>query len=159
MRTVPVRLATDRKSNGMLKYKITLIIVLAIVAAYVLSPSKPVVSSTAGVNWHTYKQGMDQARRQSKNMVFYFRADWCTYCGQMEKETFRDPAVVDFLNSRIIAVKVDVDEEKRIARQFGVRGLPATFLLLNNGSQIGPMPGFIPPRSYLAMLTKILSQS
>ncbi len=143
----------------MLKYKIGLILVAAIVAGYVLSASQPVESSAAEVNWHTYKDGMDQARRQKKDMVFYFHADWCSYCGQMEKETFGDPAVVDFLNSRIIAIKVDVDEEKRIARQFGVRGLPATFLLLSNGRQIGPMPGFIPPRSYLTMLTRILSPS
>ena len=142
----------------MLKYKISLILVLAIVAGYVLSPRQAVKSSIAEVNWHTYKEGTDQARRLKKNMILYFHADWCTYCGQMEKETFRDPAVIDFLNSRTIAIKVDVDEEKRIARQFGVRGLPATFLLLNNGHQVGPMPGFIPPQSYLSMLNRILSQ-
>jgi thioredoxin-related protein len=92
-------------------------------------------------------------------MVIYFRADWCTYCGQMEKETFGDAAVIEFLNNQAIAVKVDVDQEKRIARLFGVRGLPATFLLMNNGEQVGPMPGFIPPRPYLSMLSKILSAS
>ena len=92
-------------------------------------------------------------------MVIYFHADWCTYCGQMERETFGNAAVVDFLNKQTIAVKVDVDQERRIARQFGVRGLPATFLLLSNGEQIGPMPGFIPPQAYLSMLSKILSST
>jgi thioredoxin-related protein len=77
----------------------------------------------------------------------------------MEKETFADRAVIDFLNKKAVAVKVDVDQEKRIARQFGVRGLPATFLLMSNGRQVGPLPGFIPPRNYLAMLSKIFSQS
>ena len=143
----------------MLKYGIGLTLGLALVAGYLLGPSKPIVSSAAAVNWHTYREGTDLARRQKKNMVIYFHADWCTYCGQMEKETFGDAAVIDFLNKQTIAIKVDVDQEKRIARQFGVRGLPATFLLLNNGEQIGPMPGFIPPRAYLSMLSKILSTS
>ena len=141
----------------MLKYGIGLTLGLALVAGYLLGPSKPIVSSAAAVNWHTYREGTDLARRQKKNMVIYFHADWCTYCGQMEKETFGDAAVIDFLNKQTIAIKVD--QEKRIARQFGVRGLPATFLLLNNGEQIGPMPGFIPPRAYLSMLSKILSTS
>ncbi len=143
----------------MLKYKIGLILGLAVVTGYVLSPGRPVVSSTATVKWHTYKEGTNLARRQSKDMVIYFHADWCTYCGQMEKETFGDAAVIDFLNNKAIAIKVDVDQEQRIARQFGVRGLPATFLLRNNGEQIGPLPGFIPPRAYLAMLSRILSPS
>ena len=143
----------------MLKYGIGLTLGLALVAGYFLGPSKAVVSSAAAVNWHTYREGTDLARRQKKNMVIYFHADWCTYCGQMEKETFGDAAVIDFLNKQTIAIKVDVDQEQRIARQFGVRGLPATFLLLNNGQQIGPMPGFIPPRAYLSMLSKILSAS
>ncbi len=143
----------------MLKYRIGLLLGLALVGGYVLSTDKPVMSSAAEVQWHPYKEGMDQARRQNKSMVIYFHADWCTYCGQMEKETFRDAAVVDFLNNQAIAIKVDVDDEKRIARQFGVRGLPATFLLLTNGKQFGPLPGFIPPRAYLAMLSKILSSS
>mgnify|MGYP001554326417 FL=1 len=143
----------------MLKYGIGLTIGLALVAGYLFNPSQTVVSSAAAVNWHTYKEGSDLARRQKKNMVIYFRADWCTYCGQMEKETFGNAAVIEFLNSQAIAIKVDVDQEKRIARLFGVRGLPATFLLMNNGEQVGPMPGFIPPRPYLSMLSKILSAS
>ncbi len=143
----------------MLKYKIGLILGLVVVAVYALIPSNAVMSSATEVNWYPYKEGTNLARRQNKDMVIYFHADWCTYCGQMEKETFRDAAVIDFLNKQTIAIKVDVDQEKRIARQFGVRGLPATFLLLNNGKQIGPLPGFIPPRAYLGMLSKILSPS
>ena len=143
----------------LLRYGIGLTIGLALVVGYLLSPTQPVVSSAAVVNWHTYKEGSDLARRQKKNMVIYFRADWCTYCGQMEKETFGNAAVIEFLNSQAIAIKVDVDQEKRIARLFGVRGLPATFLLMHNGEQVGPMPGFIPPRPYLSMISKILSAS
>jgi thioredoxin-related protein len=111
------------------------------------------------INWYAYQEGSDLARRQKKNIVIYFHAEWCTYCVQMEKETFTDPAVIDFLNKQAIAIKVDVDHEKRIARQFGVRGLPATFLLMTNGHQVGPLPGYIPPRNYLAMLSRIFSQS
>ena len=143
----------------MLKYSIGLLAGLAIMAAYFLFPNQSGVSAATEVNWYTYREGTDLARRQKKSMVIYFHADWCTYCGQMERETFRNPAVIDFLNNRAIAIKVDVDQERRISRQFGVRGLPATFLLLQNGQQIGPMPGFIPPRAYLAMLSKIISQS
>jgi thioredoxin-related protein len=115
--------------------------------------------SARQVNWLSYEQGMAQAQAQNKPVVIYFHAEWCAYCVRMEKETFTDPTVIEFLNQRAVAVKVDVDRERAVARRYAVRGLPATFLVLPAGDQIGPLPGFIPPRSYLAMLTKILEQS
>lgn len=143
----------------MSRFKIGLVVGIFVLSGFLFGPKVAEVSSAKQINWYTYQEGVDQARRHKKNMVIYFHADWCAFCVQMEKETFADKAVIEFLNNNAIAVKVDVDHEKRIARQFGVRGLPATFLLLKNGHQIGPMPGFIPPRNYVAMLSKIFSQS
>ena len=117
------------------------------------------VRSGAQINWHSYENGMARARQSGKSMVFYFYADWCTYCVRMQEETFAHDSVIDFMNNAVIAVKVDVDEDKKIARSFGVRGLPATVMLTRNGDRVGPMPGFIPPKSYLGMLTKIMEQS
>jgi thioredoxin-related protein len=143
----------------MSKYKIGLVVGLFVLSGWLFGPKVTEVSSAKQINWYAYQEGVDQARRQKKNMVIYFHADWCAFCVHMEKETFTDTVVIEFLNNNAIAVKVDVDQDQRIARQFGVRGLPATFLLLKNGHQIGPMPGFIPPRNYVAMLSKIFSQS
>ena len=115
--------------------------------------------SGAQINWYSYQDGVTMARQSGKSMVVYFHADWCTYCVRMQKETFAHTSVIDFMNNRVIAVKVDVDKDKNIARNFGVRGLPATVLLLRNGDKFGPMPGFIPPKNYLSMLTKMMEKS
>ncbi|MBL0715768.1 MAG: thioredoxin family protein [Desulfosarcina sp.] len=143
----------------MYKRKIGLAVGILVLAGFFFGLQQPAFSSGKQINWYTYEEGVDQARRQNKNMVIYFHAEWCAYCTQMEKETFTDAAVIGFLNTNAVAVKVDVDREKQIARKYGVRGLPATFLMLVDGHQVGPLPGFIPPRSYLAMLSKIFSQS
>ena len=134
---------------------------LAILAGLLIFGLGPTDEARSGnqINWHTYDEGMTEARQSGKSIVFYFHADWCTYCVRMQKETFAHDSVIDFMNTKVIAVKVDVDQEKQIARTFGVRGLPATVLLMRNGNQVGPMPGFIPPKSYLAMLTKIMEES
>jgi len=116
-------------------------------------------TSASQVHWYSYEEGLALAQAQSKPVVIYFYAEWCAYCVRMEKETYADPKVIDFLNNKAIAVKVDVDREREVARRYAVRGLPATYLLLPAGDSVGPLPGFIPPRSYLAMLTKILEQS
>ena len=136
---------------------LTMLAVLLLVLGGTFSTAA--VRSAGQITWYSYDEGMTKARQSGKTMVFYFYADWCTYCVRMEKETFAHDSVIDFMNNEVVAVKVDVDEDKKIARTFGVRGLPATVLLTRNGDQVGPMPGFIPPKSYLAMLTKIVEQS
>ena len=121
-------------------------------------PAEPVQSGDQ-INWHTYDEGTTQARQSGKSMVLYFYADWCSYCVRMQEETFSHASVVDFMNDKVVAVKVDVDEDKQLARSFGVRGLPATVLVNRSGEKVGPLPGFIPAKSFLAMLTRIMEQS
>ena len=134
-----------------------LILLISWVAVGTL-PAEPVKSGDQ-INWHTYDQGKTQARQSGKSMVLYFYADWCSYCVRMQEETFSHASVVDFMNDKVVAVKVDVDQDKQLARSFGVRGLPATVLINRNGDKVGPLPGFIPAKSFLAMLTKIMEQS
>ena len=141
--------------------KTNIAVCLAIMMAQAVFWAFPMDSVRSGnqINWYTYDDGMAEARQSGKRIVIYFHADWCTYCVRMQKETFTHDSVIDFMNSKVVAVKVDVDREKKVARSFGVRGLPATVLLMRYGDQVGPMPGFIPPKNYLAMLTKIMEQS
>jgi thioredoxin-related protein len=134
---------------------LTILMALAVFWAFPMDS----VRSGNQIKWYTYDDGMAEARQSGKSIVFYFHADWCTYCIRMQKETFTHDSVIDFMNNKVLAVKVDVDKEKKVARSFGVRGLPATVLLMRNGERVGPMPGFIPPKNYLAMLTKIMEQS
>lgn len=141
-----------------MKWKLAVGLATLALLLYGVLPSEPVRSGNQ-INWHSYENGMTEARQSGKSMVFYFYADWCTYCVRMQEETFAHDSVITFLNNEVIAVKVDVDEDKKIARSFGVRGLPATVMVTRNGDKVGPMPGFIPPQSYLAMLTKIMEQS
>jgi thioredoxin-related protein len=137
------------------------IVGLTIIMATALAWVLPVEDVRSGnqINWHTFDRGMVEARESGKSMVFYFYADWCTYCVRMQDETFSHDSVIDFMNNRVVAVKVDVDQEKKIARTFGVRGLPATVMLMRNGDRVGPIPGFIQPKRYLSMLSKIMEQS
>jgi len=134
---------------------------LTMVMALTVFWACPTDSAQSGkqIEWSTYDDGMAKARQSGKSIVIYFHADWCTYCVRMQKETFSHDSVIDFMNNKVIAVKVDVDKEKSVARAFRVRGLPATVMLMRNGDQVGPMPGFIPPKNYLSMLTKIMEES
>ena len=57
------------------------------------------------INWQTYEQGIEIAKKQNKKIFLYFHADWCKYCVKMGETTFVDVNIVDLLNSRFIPIK------------------------------------------------------
>ena len=112
-----------------------------------------------GINWYTYKQGITLSKKEGKKIFLTFYADWCNYCKKMEKETFNDYSVVSYLNDNFIPIKVNSDREIKMALDFGVKGLPATWFIAENGERISSLPGYIPPKRLLNILKYINTDS
>jgi thioredoxin-related protein len=111
-------------------------------------------SASAGdaIKWHSYESGIKKANDEVRKIYINFHADWCYYCKQMEKITFKDPAVISYLNENFVAIRVDTEKEKKIARDYRVQGLPASWFLEADGSKIGMKPGFLRPKELLQNL-------
>ena len=111
-----------------------------------------------GIAWKTYKEGLALAASSGKKIYINFHADWCTYCTKMANTTFKSKQVIAFLNDNFVAVQVDTDKEKEVARTYKVRGLPASFFLENDGIQIGNQPGYLDADQFLKMLQFIIEE-
>jgi thioredoxin-related protein len=117
------------------------------------------VSSGESVKWYSYDEGIRAGEKEGKKIFLSFYADWCTFCKKMEKETFKEPAVVKFLNRHFISVRVNTEKETEIARKHFVRGLPMTWFLEPDGEKISSLPGYIPPEMLIRILKFIQSDS
>jgi thioredoxin-related protein len=113
--------------------------------------------AAGGIKWYAYNEGMALGENEEKSAFLPFYADWCYYCKKMAKETLQDPSVVSLLNENFIAIKVDVEKERKITSSYGVKGLPTTWILEEKGDKIGPMLGYIPPGKFILMLKRILT--
>ena len=113
-------------------------------------------ASSTDIEWHSYDDGMARGKFEKKKVFIHFTADWCYYCGVMEKETFKDPAIIASLNENFISIKVDYDKETNTSNLYGVKGLPDTIFIAENGSIIGRRPGYIPPNVMKIILNSIL---
>jgi len=117
------------------------------------------VSSTRNkeIEWHSYDDGMARGKFEKKKVFLHFTAEWCFYCGVMEKETFKDPAIISSLNENFISIKVDYDRETKTSDFYRVMGLPDSIFIAADGQIIGRRPGYIPPDQLKLILELILS--
>jgi thioredoxin-related protein len=104
------------------------------------------------VKWYAHDEGRVLGKIENKKMFVHFWAEWCTYCGKMEKETFGNQAVIDYLNANFIPIKINTGRERELAAQYNIRPIPDNWFLASNGDRISNQPGFIEPD----MFTKIL---
>ena len=116
-------------------------------------------TSTEKIKWHSYAEGMELGKSEGKKVFISFYADWCTFCEKMEKETFRDKEVVDFVNKNFMAIRVNSEKEADVAQKYFVRGLPMTWFLDPKGDKISSIPGYIPPDMFKQMLNYVHSDS
>jgi thioredoxin-related protein len=109
------------------------------------------------IQWHSYDDGMARSNFEKKMVFLHFTAAWCFYCGVMEKESFKDPAIISSLNENFIPIRVDYDKEEQISRSYRVISLPDTLFIAEDGQIIGRRPGYIPPDQLKLILESILT--
>lgn len=68
-------------------------------------------------------------------LVYYFTADWCQPCKNMK------PIVQEIeIDQNVKFQKIDVDYEKELVEQYGIRSVP-TFILIENNSEVRRISG------------------
>jgi thiol:disulfide interchange protein len=103
---------------------------------------------------------LERARSESKPVLVNFYADWCVWCKRLESTTLRDAKVVSVLQNKVVPLSLDVDGDGReLSNEYQVDGLPTIIVLDAGGREIGRIPGYMPPSSFLERVEDFLQQS
>ncbi|MBN2042046.1 MAG: DUF255 domain-containing protein [Spirochaetes bacterium] len=147
-----------------MKFKIILIILIAVIQVSCPGNSKPKESSVESVKWESFDTGLIKAKEQKKSIVIDFYADWCHWCKVMDKETFSNKEVIKILSENFIAIRLNTEKNDKInymgmettpnglASAVGVKGLPTVLFMDKDGKPIDLVPGFIKPEMFTAIL-------
>lgn len=67
------------------------------------------------VKWlnHQELQEIDLQENQKK-ILFFFTADWCTYCQKMKAVTFNKTDIIDKIDNEFLAVKINLHTKDSI---------------------------------------------
>jgi thiol:disulfide interchange protein len=126
------------------------------------APFETVVNhATVEIVWEKdMAAALERARNEGKPVLVNFYADWCVWCKRLESTTLRDAKVASVLQNEVVPLSLDVDGDgKELSNEYRVDGLPTIIVLDAGGREIGRIPGYMPPDSFLDRVEGFIQQS
>ncbi|MAB47705.1 MAG: thioredoxin family protein [Flavobacteriaceae bacterium] len=137
-------------------------------------------TSEKEINWMTLEEAIKLQEKEPKKIIMDVYTNWCGPCKMLDKYTFHNEDVVDYVNEHFYAVKFngegndsvtykdktytnpryDATKANRrnsaheLTRFLNVRAYPTMVFFDENGDYIAPISGYLKPRQielYLKM--------
>jgi thioredoxin-related protein len=101
-----------------------------------------------------FAEAKKAAENENKWLIAKATAVWCAPCKQMDRTTWRDEKVVEWLSKNAIAVAFDVDKEKKLAQELSIEAMP-TMIAFRKGKEFDRVVGYKAPAEFLVWLEGI----
>ncbi len=123
------------------------------------------------LTWYSLKDAQSMALENSKKVLIFGDAVWCTFCKKMKKEVYPESGVINIIEEHFYPVLLDSESNKviefngneftemELARAFRMSGTPTHYFLDSDGSVLGQQPGFIPADIFERLLSFIGTNS
>jgi thioredoxin-related protein len=124
------------------------------------------------IQWLKFEEAIEANAKSPKMLIVDVYTDWCGWCKKMDKETFTDPKVVEYINSNFYAVKLNAEDTKRtfdfmgktyneaqMAAAMRVRSYPNFVVIEPKLQNIAQLPGYRQPAEFLAGLSELIDKA
>lgn len=123
-------------------------------------------TSAAGMKWMTLAEAEAAAQKEPRPILIDLYTDWCGWCKVMDKKTYRNKKVYDYLNGKFYAVKLDAESKTKViwkGRTYsfnpqykvneialflsgGQLSYPTTVIIPVGTNDPQPVPGYLEPK-------------
>ncbi len=119
--------------------------------AFTPSTETPPSPTAAKIEWLTIEEAYARNQKEPRKFMIDVYTDWCGWCKVMDRQTFTNPKVVEYVNQKYYAVKLDAEGKNPITignHTFkyvsqGNRGYQEFAALLMNGQMSFPTVVFV----------------
>jgi thioredoxin-related protein len=107
--------------------------------------------------WQPYTDGLAQASKTKKPAFIDFYTEWCHWCHELDRTTYKDARVIRLLNEKFVSIKVDAESKKGsvYAGRYPIRGYPSLWFVAPSGEIILPIQGYVAADNLMPVLVFI----
>jgi len=130
--------------------KVCFLTALVALGAGLLPPAPR--AGTPEIAWQDYQAGLDLARTRDLPVFLYFWAEGCRPCELYEQKAFTDSEIVEYINARLVPIRINLHEAKDLGRLYRVPGTPTLDFLTPAAKPIDSLIGYVPREHLLKVL-------
>ncbi|MCP4193533.1 MAG: thioredoxin fold domain-containing protein [Planctomycetaceae bacterium] len=103
----------------------------------------PAQTKPTGVHWQTdYRQAQQARIDKQMPMLIYLTMDGCPHCHRMLKTSYENKLVAGQIATQYVPAIINGTHQEDLAKQFGVRIYPTTFIVGPDNRVVDKMEGF-----------------
>ncbi|MDP9236148.1 MAG: DUF255 domain-containing protein [Chloroflexota bacterium] len=107
------------------------------------------------IGWRQWApEAFEQAQREGKPILLGISAVWCHWCHVMDETSYSDTEIIQLINDRFVAVRVDNDQRPDINARYNMGGWPTTAFLTPGGEVLAGMT-YIAPEQMRDVLNQV----
>jgi len=98
------------------------------------------------------------AAKDHKLIIIDAYTDWCSWCKVMDRETFSDPVVANFMNDKFIPVQYEMETGfgAKMSAKYRVNGFPTFLIFTPDGKLVYRILGYMNSKDFLEKLATAL---
>lgn len=113
------------------------------------------IDRSSEINWLEWgDEALELADRDDKLIVLCLTAPWCHWCHVMDRTTYSNSEVINFINEKFVPIRVNGDKRPDIQDRYLLGGWPTTAFLLPDGRMLSGST-YMPPEAMILKLQEV----